>query len=86
MAIYRGYEIAQDLAEFTVRDGDEIIHRATSEEAALNWVDHRCREYMARLADGTRVTRAQFDQVNRYGVTTLNDGRVIDRSETLFCC
>lgn len=43
-------------------------------------------ETVARLADGQRVTRAQFEQLKRYGLTTLNDGRVIDHTETLFCC
>lgn len=41
------------------------------------------RRYVARLTDGTQITRAQFNQLNRYGITTLNDGRVIQRGEPL---
>lgn len=40
-------------------------------------------EFVARLADGTPVTRAQRNQLVSYGVTTLNDGRVIDRDTPL---
>lgn len=50
-------------------------------------LNHDNFEYVARLSDGACITKAQFSQLKTYGITTLNDGRVIDHTETLlFCC
>jgi len=38
--IYRGYTIERDrLGQWIVRLGEAIVHTASSEEAALTWID-----------------------------------------------